>query len=360
MPDDPLTVTPALTAPMTDLEPADNESGNLPDPVTEYHNRVAELRQAAPDTPPDFVDPHVLDEQAAAPDDVDGTPAHPDEDVDPPGLDSDDAEDAAPSTDDLLTGETDAFHPDASSSTDPVEDLAQALLAEDPQLTVAQAVTAARTAIAGEAAISETGMEGPGSTAAAALEAERRELDQQWRKGVRDMVEDATLDRLEARMAEIDSALPQARVADTRRGQAAQGEFDRCAAHTLDLYPDASRAGTPLYERMQEIHAALEAAGDPVISHQHKPLVIAQMAARELSIAPRRGVGGRRLADTRRPAAHAVSGGNFPAMTMTAALSPTPGQRRTEHGPTPLVREIRAIRSPQDYDRLIRGLTGRG
>jgi hypothetical protein len=53
------------------------------------------------------------------------------------------------------------------------------------------------------------------------------------------------------------------------------------------MYPDAEKEGSPLYKRMAEIHAIMEANGDDTIHHPQKALLIAQMAARELRIAPR-------------------------------------------------------------------------
>lgn len=330
------------------------------------------------------------EESAATVDEVDGVPLNADADVDPPGM--------GPADDELQAGEADASYeetadddasdfededdddfedddsdedalepePDAEVDgtggvddddgvTDPdaldelddateeeaLEALARGLMAGQPHLTPEEAVAAAMAARGVTDAEARPGPSPDETPTAEALEAERRELDRQWRKGVRDLLDDAVLDQMEKRLQEITELLPKARAEDAQKGKARASEFEKCTTETLELYPEANQPGTPLFERMTRIHAELMAAGDPLVHHAHKPLIIAQMAARELGM---------------KPAKAARPGPQGPPPGMTAAF--THGMRRSGAQPA-LARELDGLRSPQDFEKLLRGLTGR-
>lgn len=65
-------------------------------------------------------------------------------------------------------------------------------------------------------------------------------------------------------------------------------KFTASEAKATELYDFASKPDSEGGKRMKEIEADLEANGDPLFHDPDKPLRIAQMVARELSIAPRR------------------------------------------------------------------------
>ena len=55
---------------------------------------------------------------------------------------------------------------------------------------------------------------------------------------------------------------------------------------TIAAYPDAGKTDSPLTLKMQEIEAALKTLGDPRYNSADKPMILAQMAAKELGIKP--------------------------------------------------------------------------
>jgi len=69
--------------------------------------------------------------------------------------------------------------------------------------------------------------------------------------------------------------------------QARLEEFESAKARTVELYPDVTQKDSPLVQKMHEIDAALKENGDDLFYSPEKPLKLAQMAARELGIAPR-------------------------------------------------------------------------
>ena len=122
----------------------------------------------------------------------------------------------------------------------------------------------------------------------------------------------------------------------------------------MEFYPDAAKEGSPLFNRMAEIHATLEETSDPLLHDPNKALVIAQMAARELQIAPRRAAS----APAQRTAAK-PNGQRGPATPMTASMPAAGSQRRTSAPPVPAAsKRIESISSPEDYAAYVRSLSG--
>jgi len=64
-------------------------------------------------------------------------------------------------------------------------------------------------------------------------------------------------------------------------------DFSKSEAQAVDLYPFASDHTSTGAKRMAQIDATLRANGDPLYHRADKPLVLAQMVAAELKIAPR-------------------------------------------------------------------------
>lgn len=334
------------------------------DAMAEYRQMIADIGSAPTEG---YVDPHVAEVTALMPDEVTGQEVI--DDVDPSFLNGGptEAELAAgdevefnaasaglPTEAELATGEA-VEEVAPAPQADPVEALTKSLRAANPKLSLAQAALKAEEII-GEGAAAATD-DAPAAAAAdsaadipsvEALLAERRELDKAWRKSVRDMDDDEKIDAMEARIAAIDDLVPKAREADARRAESVTSAYEASAQKTAEIYPDAVKEGSPLYNRMAEIHQDLEAAGDPLISDTNKALIIAQMAAKELLIAPRKAVASVRT--TAKPSPR----GAAPVLTpMPAAGS----QRRTSAPAVPVVaQQVEKIDSPDAYNDFIRNL----
>ncbi|MBK8772365.1 MAG: hypothetical protein IPM06_18355 [Rhizobiales bacterium] len=152
-------------------------------------------------------------------------------------------------------------------------------------------------------------------------------------------------------------AIPKAREATARSAQVQQTQtltaLQQSAQTAASLYPEATQEGSEFFNRMIEIEHALTATGDPLINDPNKPLVIAQMAARELNIAPQR-------KGTAQPPTAAPSQQPRPAarVQMTAPLA-SPGARVTT-APVPAIEQaIEKVSSAEDYEALMSQLVGK-
>lgn len=81
-------------------------------------------------------------------------------------------------------------------------------------------------------------------------------------------------------------------VADAAKAQDAEAgeydkQFDASQAKALELYEFVRTTDGPEAKRMLEIDAQLKASGDPLYSDPNKPLILAQMVAREFRVAPK-------------------------------------------------------------------------
>lgn len=72
------------------------------------------------------------------------------------------------------------------------------------------------------------------------------------------------------------------RVAHTQQEQA----FAAAESKAIELYPDAAVEGSRMWKAMEAIQAALEANNDPLVQSTDAPVVIAQMAAAQIGLAP--------------------------------------------------------------------------
>lgn len=175
------------------------------------------------------------------------------------------------------------------------------------------------------------------------------------RKDIRTKIKDArvnldfeTLNALEDELETIDQEeLPQAQVAQARREQeaaaAATAKWQESSDTAAAAYPDAAKANSPLFTRMAQIDAELKARNDPLFFDSQKPLIIAQMAARELRIAPRP------VSSAKKPVARQAP--------MTAPLKA--GQRgapQVEESST--IKAIRAVKDPEALAALRRQIIG--
>jgi hypothetical protein len=346
------------------------------DALAEYRQMIADLASAPTEG---YVDPHVAEITAQMPDEVTGLSVI--DDVDPgylggpsdaelaagddvdglgspsAGLPTEADLEAGDRVDDVETNGDDAPATPAAPAVDPVEALTKTLRAANPKLTLAQAALKAEEII-GEGATAPNEDGEPAAAAAPdadlpsadALMAERRELDKAWRKSVRDMDDDEKIDAMEQRIAEIDALIPQAKVADVQRVEAVTTAYEAAAQKAIAAYPDAAKEGTPLYNRMAEIHSDLEASGDALISDPNKALIIAQMAAKELLIAPRKATA----------SAKVTPPGPRGSASVMSAMPAAGSQRRTTAPVIPAVaQQVEKIDSPDAYNNFIRSLSGR-
>lgn len=128
-------------------------------------------------------------------------------------------------------------------------------------------------------------------------------------------------------------------------------KFQASESRAVELYPQASDANSDLGKRMVEIEQALEETGDPLFTNPDKPLIIAQMAAAELRIAPRRK--GAPVTPAK-PAAAPV------AQTPKKGVVPSGSSRTTApatNQPPAIVQDIQKIRSVADL-RAVRAKLG--
>lgn len=349
----------------SDAPPSVMPVSTAPDLVTAYHDEVAAL--AALPVPADYVDPHVADRMAGGSGGDEG-----ERDPDAGGVDDEaveeGTEDAAAEAEalmDPLDGSEDAAPAFEGSrppqfrlrpkTGDVVGEAALRLMRRDSGLTLEDAVAQARSGLGMQA---EAGLEHEADEAVPAvedlgfLEAERHEVKRLRQEAMKWMDHDRLV-ALEGRLEVLDEELiPQAREAEARRVQEESSVFEASAAQAAELYPDACHAASALHRRMVEIEQDLMAAGDPLVWDPVKPLRIAQMAARDLSIAPRRRARGAPSAVAENqedaPVVHAQARPGAARMGMTAPLT-GPGARIFSRPAPAYERQIAAIASEEDY-----------
>ena len=225
----------------------------------------------------------------------------------------------------------------AADTTDVVAELAAKLIAANPQLSPenALAIAEARDKKAREAAdvvVDDTNEYQPGSEEIPDLgepddlRAKRKELDKQWRNAVKDLADDDAIAEIEKQIEEVDDLIPQAIEAKAKRTERVVSQFQAAAQKAVALYPDA----------------------DSTINHPQKALLIAQMAARELRIAPRAVV-----APSSPPAQRTAATRAKGVAPMTAPLAPR-GARTTAPAVNQLEKAISEIRTPEQYAAFMR------
>jgi hypothetical protein len=324
---------------MKHSSPSPDSSGT--DPVAEY---LAEVEQIAEAAPVDFVDPHIeadieREKRAAQMDreeggifsadpDASGLPT--DDDIERGGIDDDFDPDAdeEPATEAVKQHET---------PSDPLEKALAAVRSANPSLSIKQALALAEQIVAPEAVAQEE--QAPVPPPISDLKAELKDLRQQHRKALRDYAEDSEIEAIEARMDEIEeNLLPAAQQHEQQLQVQIVQTFEEHAAKAVNLYPDAAKEGSALYNRMAQIHADLEATGNPLVNSPDKALKIAQMAANELNIAPRR--------------ANPANPGTRSTAPMTRPLA-DPSQRTSSPRVTRVDEAIANLKSPEDWEALV-------
>ena len=118
--------------------------------------------------------------------------------------------------------------------------------------------------------------------------------------------------------------------------------FHESARRAASLVPQHPTARQEFLSRLAELDGVLEKSGDPLHTHPNKPLILAQMAAREMRGHTGGGV------------AIAVPVGSAPRMTAPLAG----GTASTNTSSSRLDRQIGDIRYPEDYHRVVSALLG--
>lgn len=341
-------MTPILAAMKHEAPPVDapiNDPDATGDLMSSYLAEVDAIAQAKPDET--VVDPHIEDlieqekrqdqlnedEGAIFPRDPDAVSHGPtDEDIER-GMIVDPEEEIDPNAD-----------PDQSQAThqDPLDATVAALRAANPNLTLKAALTLAEQALGTPETAPQVDV-APPPPAVTDLRAELKALKAQHLKMTREYADDDAFEELEKRIVEIEEDLiPAAQSYEQQRQVEIVQTFEQHASLAVDLYPDAAKAGSPLYNRMAQIHDDLEATGNPLVNAPDKALKIAQMAANELQIAPRR-------------AAAPVKTGNRSTAPMTRPLADA-HSRTSAPRQTRVEQVIDSISSPEDFEKLVRAM----
>lgn len=130
--------------------------------------------------------------------------------------------------------------------------------------------------------------------------------------------------------------------------------YQRSADEVKAIYPEASNLSGAFCRRMAEVDAALEQCGDPRFFQPDKPMIIAQMVAAELQMAP----GGRTRAtvESPQPPYASLSGGALqylpPPVASGLARTSMPHVTSAEAA-------IASVQTPDQLDRLKLQLLGR-
>lgn len=365
---------------MSDQATADTKQ---PDSVAAYLASVEELHSA--DTT-NYVDPHFAETRPSERAEIDGNDMPENLDVDGPG------ELGGPSEADLARGDGDVDpsgdgtqglpseedeDPDVDPDVDTVEQTGDATTAKGKQFRVRAENAAEELAftlrhanknlslkdalaeaerILGISQVSqteETQVETePSLPTPDEIEEQVADLEVQWRKAVADYAADEVTDALALQIKEAKLSIAKAREYHAKKGDAIERAYMESSTKAVELYPDAEVEGSELRSRMEEIHNALEAAGDPIISDPQKPIIIARMAAKELSIAPKRTGAG-----VKPPGTSATKAAPRSQASMTAPLSQN-GRATTTRPTSQLLQQINSIDSPEAFENLVGALAG--
>lgn len=353
------------------------------DPVQAYLAEVEGVRNA--DTT-GYVDPHTASVEQSEVAEIDGKQDLPEDfDVNGPS-DADilrgEEDDASPSVPDRtadierqideqeddvdpVEGEEEAEESEAEESAPPKdkgkqfrlrpkdksEELAFTIRKANPNLSLKEAIAQAETILNIHAEAAEIN-ESPARPddnfpTVQQLEDEVLTLERDWRKAVADYADDSVTEELAEKIEQAKRKIPLARDHHRQAEKQLEAAYEASAAKVVELYPDAEKEGSALRQRMEEIHATLEANGDPLISDPSKPFIIAQMAAKELAIAPKRTVAGVKPSGaTKQPVRGKAS--------MTAPL----GQARptSTRPPSQVTQRIEQVQTAEDYESLVMGL----
>ena len=345
------------------------------DPVSAYHQQVAALASA---DLTGYVDPHFEGRDPDAEEfgtaDPDAEPFVPEQvqDEQPPVEEQEQViEQDTPPTDPDAPLPTDEQPPADGTkppqfrlrpaTNDEVGTKAFWLLKRNPDMTLEQALAEAKALLgkADDAQSAPDAAKQPDAPVEALpnleqLEAEHADLKARRREARKSLDYDALVE-IEDRLDELEEqVIPQAREAIARKQQQEHGAFQESATKAAELYPDAADEASEFYQRMEEIDQTLRETGDPLFNDPTKPLRIAQMVAKELSVAPKR------KGQAQPPAATAPVQQPRPLarVSMTAPLA-APGTRSSPPPVPAIEQQINSISSEEEYLAAKAALFGR-
>jgi hypothetical protein len=338
---------------------------------------------SAEDEEKSFVDPDD-EEEAADPDEgddddeTDGDDASGDSDSDDAGDEGDDSgeqddsskDDDGDDDDDKDDGDDDEANARDDSgkpkrryrlqSDDPVEQRAFDLKRRNRDLSMRECIERAEKELG--VAQGETETDADGNTrqtdseqddglpkTAAEAEAEIDRLSEEAQKAYGEELDFEKGAQLQARINKLNRLVGKLQLAEVEQGRTSAVERDQAyrdaERKAVDLYDFVTDPKHPGVKLMEDINERLRDAGDPLYDSPEKPLRIAQMAARELGIAPK---GKTRKGGEKTP-------GKPPRGK--APVQPASGNARTN--PTTnagaLEDQVEKINSPDDWDKMIYG-----
>ncbi len=311
-------------------------------PLEEYNAEVAQLAGLPAS---EVIDPHIEEQIARA-------EANPDADVDPVGPTDEELErgnevDPVNQDEDPQLAEVEGEPAAAETvTTDPLDTAVAKLREINPSLSLRDALTLAEQALGSNAATNEPQEPETPLPTVQELRQQLRDTQREWRSKIKEYADEAEIAELEKKIDALEDAIPESESYHARKAQEVNTQFARYAEQAVALYPDAEVAGSPLYARMEQIHADLEATGNPLVNAPDKALKIAQMAANELNIAPR----SRSAQPTQaKPAARSTA-------PMTAPLA-KPSARTIAPRQPSVITEIESAKTPDQFEALMRKLT---
>jgi len=151
--------------------------------------------------------------------------------------------------------------------------------------------------------------------------------------------------RLDREIDKLRDALDEIKEQEVRKEQLLEMEFNQAVEHSqnkaVSIYPDTTKADSPLVKRMVEIDRQMKDDGNPLYFSPDKPFKLAQMAANDIGIAPRN------------PKSAATSA---KPMTKSRTVQPASGNARTTAPTSPNDKIEQAVDQVSDiasYDALL-------
>jgi len=160
------------------------------------------------------------------------------------------------------------------------------------------------------------------------------------------------LRRLDRQRLDLVDQQRQQRAEEQTRAEATYNQqFDASHKRATELYDFATDPKSEGAQRMVEIEEALRQAGDPLYTSPNKPLVIAQMVARELRIPPKTaGAKGTAKAPATKPAAPAAPATAKPKSVLTeGGATTTPA---TSGSTSKFVEQVQSVKTLADFNKI--------
>lgn len=152
----------------------------------------------------------------------------------------------------------------------------------------------------------------------------------------------------------------------TKSQQAAvqfDAQFDSAVSKAGSLFPDFMNEGTEFYARCREVDDLLKQTNDPRYQESGKPLMIAQMVAKEMGVLPTAATRGAKLstAAQAQPTRQSVAITPKPARVEMTALPNASGASRTQTpaNASTIADRVEKIHNTEDWETFERELAGR-